>query len=42
VVVQRVNGMGAFAVLGHASECTASPLKASPKGEGFRPPRKRQ
>jgi len=42
VVVQSVNRMGAFALLGHDPECTASPLKASPKGEGFPPPRKRQ
>lgn len=39
--VQLINGMGRSTVGTHAHHRTANFLKASPEGEGFRPPRRR-
>ena len=39
MVVQLINSVGSSTVRTHGVYCTASPLKASPEGEGFPPPR---
>src|SRR5262249_27948692 len=42
MVVQLIDSVGGSTVRAHARHRTASLLKASPEGEGFRPPRRRQ
>jgi len=42
MLVQLIDSVGGSTVRAHARQRTASLLKASPEGEGFRPPRRRQ